>query len=250
MGIGLLFPGQASQFPGMEKELHDACPGAREVFREASEPLGFSLADLCFRGSEEDLRRTENTQPSIFTVSVAAYRVLAEEAGIRPLCAAGHSLGEYSALVAAGALSLKDAVLLLRSRGKYMPEAGPVGGGEIGRREDGDAAPGERSVSLLADGARRVAARPRTACGEVRDVRLPGSRQRDGGTLPAGGGSGGNPPSSDRVPRSLGGVRAQDARHGGDVVPGSGAGGGPLRTGAQDREGSPGGRFVRARGAG
>jgi len=131
MGIGLLFPGQASQFPGMGKELHDAYPVAREVFREASEALGFSLADLCFRGSEEDLRRTENTQPSIFTVSVAAYRVLAEEAGIRPLCAAGHSLGEYSALVAAGALPLKDAVLLLRSRGKYMQEAVPPGIGAM-----------------------------------------------------------------------------------------------------------------------
>src|SRR4030067_2585128 len=129
MGIGLLFPAQAAQCPGVGKELHAACPVAREVVREASEALGFSLADLCFRGSEEDLRRTGNTKPSIFTVSVAAYRVLAEEAGIRPLCAAGHSLGEYSALVAAGALSLKDAVLLLRARGKEMQEAVPLGGG-------------------------------------------------------------------------------------------------------------------------
>src|SRR3972149_76874 len=288
MGIGLLFPGQASQFPGMGKELHDAYPVAREVFREASEALGFSLADLCFRGSEEDLRRTENTQPSIFTVSVAAYRVLAEEAGIRPLCAAGHSLGEYSALVAAGALSLKDDALLARPRGKYMQEALPLGEGAMAAviglspetvaavcREAGregvvepsnyngggpgggfggggpggpGAGPGARSVRRLAGAARRVAARPRSACGEGRGVRLPGGRQRDGGTLPAGGGGGGNPPSSDRVPRSLGGVRAQDARHGSDVVPGSGAGEGPLRTGAQDREGSPGGRFLRARG--
>src|SRR3990170_1475872 len=123
MGIGLLFPGQASQFPGMGKDLHDAYPAAREVFREASEALGFSVAELCFCGSEEDLRRTENTQPSIFTVSVAAYRVLEEETGIRPLCAAGHSLGEYSALAASGALSLFDAVRLLRSRGRYMQEA-------------------------------------------------------------------------------------------------------------------------------
>src|SRR3990172_6358055 len=131
MGIGLLFPGQASQFPGMGKDLHDAYPAAREVFRDASEALGFSVAELCFSGSEEDLRRTENPQPSIFTVSVAAYRVLAEEAGIRPLCAAGHSLGEYSALVAAGALPLQDAVRLLRSRGTYMQEAVPMGKGAM-----------------------------------------------------------------------------------------------------------------------
>ena len=131
MGIGLLFPGQASQFPGMGKELHEAYPVAREVFDEASDALGFSLADLCFRGSAEDLRMTENTQPSIFAVSVAAYRVLAEETGIRPLCAAGHSLGEYSALVASGALSLSDAVRLLRSRGRFMQEAVPSGEGAM-----------------------------------------------------------------------------------------------------------------------
>ncbi|MGA7104958.1 MAG: ACP S-malonyltransferase [Candidatus Deferrimicrobiaceae bacterium] len=131
MGIGLLFPGQASQFPGMGKELHEAYPVAREVFDEVSAALGFSLADLCFRGSEEDLRMTENTQPSIFAVSVAAYRVLAEETGIRPLCAAGHSLGEYSALAASGALSLSDAVRLLRSRGRFMQEAVPVGEGAM-----------------------------------------------------------------------------------------------------------------------
>jgi len=131
MGIGLLFPGQASQFPGMGKELHEAYPVAREVFDEASDALGFSLADLCFRGSAEDLRMTENTQPSIFAVSVAAYRVLAEETGIRPLCAAGHSLGEYSALAASGALSLSDAVRLLRSRGRFMQDAVPPGEGAM-----------------------------------------------------------------------------------------------------------------------
>jgi [acyl-carrier-protein] S-malonyltransferase len=131
MGIGLLFPGQASQFPGMGEELHDAYPAAREVFAEASEALGFSLADLCFRGSEEDLRLTENTQPAIFTVSVAAYRVLLGETGVRPLCAAGHSLGEYSALVASGALALSEAVRLLRSRGRFMQEAVPEGEGAM-----------------------------------------------------------------------------------------------------------------------
>ena len=131
MGIGLLFPGQASQFPGMGKELHDAYPAARKVFDEASEALGFSLADLCFRGTEEDLRLTENTQPSLCTVSIAAYRVLEEETGIRPRCAAGHSLGEYSALVASGPLSLSDAVRLLRSRGRYMQDAVPLGEGAM-----------------------------------------------------------------------------------------------------------------------
>lgn len=131
MGIGLLFPGQASQFPGMGRELHDAYPAAREVFDEASEALGVSLSDLCFHGSEEDLRLTENTQPSIFTVSVAAYRVIAGETGIRPLCAAGHSLGEYSALVASGALALSEAVRLLRSRGRFMQEAVPEGEGAM-----------------------------------------------------------------------------------------------------------------------
>ncbi len=131
MGIGLLFPGQASQFPGMGKELHEAYPVAREVFDEASDALGFSLADLCFRGSAEDLRMTENTQPSIFAVSVAAYRVLAEETGIRPVCAAGHSLGEYSALAASGALPLSDAVRLLRSRGRFMQDAVPPGEGAM-----------------------------------------------------------------------------------------------------------------------
>ncbi len=130
-GIGLLFPGQASQFPGMGKELCDAYPVARETFGEASDAAGLDLAALCFRGSEEELRLTENTQPCIFTVSVAAWRVLERETGVAPLCAAGHSLGEYSALVASGALSLPDAVRLLRLRGRYMQEAVPVGRGAM-----------------------------------------------------------------------------------------------------------------------
>jgi [acyl-carrier-protein] S-malonyltransferase len=131
MGIGLLFPGQASQFAGMGKELHDAYPAARAVFEEASEAAGMDIASLCFRGSEEDLRLTENTQPAIFTVSVAAFRVLDEETGIRPVCAAGHSLGEYSALVAAGVLAVGGAARALRSRGRYMQEAVQVGEGAM-----------------------------------------------------------------------------------------------------------------------
>ena len=131
MPIALLFPGQGSQFPGMGKELHDRWPAAREVFEEASDALSQDMAALCFRGTEEDLRRTENTQPAIFTVSVAAFRALEAEQGIAPLCAAGHSLGEYSALTAAGVLPLRDAARVLRSRGKYMQEAVPVGDGSM-----------------------------------------------------------------------------------------------------------------------
>ncbi len=130
-GIGLLFPGQASQFAGMGKELCDAYPAARETFAEASDAAGLDLSALCFRGTDEELRLTENTQPCIFTVSVAAWRVLERETGIAPLCAAGHSLGEYSALVASGAMSLFDAVRILRSRGRYMQEAVPVGRGAM-----------------------------------------------------------------------------------------------------------------------
>lgn len=129
--LGLLFPGQASQFAGMGKELYDARPAAREVFEEASDAVGLDLAALCFRGSEEELRMTENTQPCIFTVSVAAFRVLELEAGVRPLCAAGHSLGEYSALAAAGAVPVAQAARILRLRGRYMQEAVPAGQGAM-----------------------------------------------------------------------------------------------------------------------
>ncbi len=131
MAIALLFPGQASQFPGMGKDLYDAFDVARRTFEEASEALDKDVGNLCFRGTEEELRLTENTQPAIFTVSVAAFRVLSAETGLRVACAAGHSLGEYSALVAAGALSLGDAVRVLRLRGKYMQEAVPVGEGAM-----------------------------------------------------------------------------------------------------------------------
>jgi [acyl-carrier-protein] S-malonyltransferase len=131
MGIGLIFPGQASQYAGMGKELHEAYPEARAVFQEASDAAGMDIAALCFHGTEEELRLTENTQPAIFTVSVAAFRALEAETGIRPLCAAGHSLGEYSALVAAGALSVGGAARVLRSRGRYMQEAVKVGEGAM-----------------------------------------------------------------------------------------------------------------------
>jgi [acyl-carrier-protein] S-malonyltransferase len=131
MPVALLFPGQGSQFPGMGKDLYDAWPAARKVFEEASDALSQDMAALCFHGSDEELRLTENTQPAIFTVSVAAFRALEGETGIAPLCAAGHSLGEYSALAAAGVLPLRDAARVLRSRGRYMQEAVPVGEGAM-----------------------------------------------------------------------------------------------------------------------
>src|SRR6202051_4187288 len=125
-----VFPGQASQYPGMGKELADKYPAARAVFDEADKALGFSISQMCFAGSEEDLKQTSNTQPAILTCSVAVQRVLAGK-GVVPDFVAGHSLGEYSALVAAGALKFSDAVKLVRKRGTYMQEAVPVGQGAM-----------------------------------------------------------------------------------------------------------------------
>jgi len=132
--LALLFPGQGSQFVGMGKALFERSAAARAVFEEADTALGFSLSRLCFEGPEEELKRTANTQPAILTHSVAAYRDLQarfperlEEADF----AAGHSLGEYSANVAAGSLSFGDAVLLVRQRGLFMQEAVPPGAGAM-----------------------------------------------------------------------------------------------------------------------
>src|SRR2546428_4406077 len=121
-----VFPGQGSQYAGMGRELAERYPAARVVFDEADRVLGFSLSRLCFEGPEEELKLTENTQPAILTTSIAVFRVL-EEKGIHPEFVAGHSLGEYSALVAAGAFTLRDAVALVRRRGRDMQEAVPVG---------------------------------------------------------------------------------------------------------------------------
>jgi [acyl-carrier-protein] S-malonyltransferase len=125
-----LFPGQGSQFAGMGRSLAQNFSEARQVFEQADDALGFSISDLCFEGPDEDLKQTENTQPAMLTVSVAAYRVL-EHQGRRPDYIAGHSLGEYSALVAAGALEFTDAVRLVRKRGRYMQGAVPPGVGAM-----------------------------------------------------------------------------------------------------------------------
>jgi len=131
MPIAFIFPGQGSQYAGMGKDLVQNCPAAQKVFEEADDALRFSISSLCFEGSAEELQLTENTQPAILTVSIAALRAIEAEGGSRPDYVAGHSLGEYSALVAAGALSLADALRTVRARGRYMQEAVAVGSGAM-----------------------------------------------------------------------------------------------------------------------
>ncbi len=126
-----IFPGQGSQYVGMGKEFYDNFPVAKEVFEEADDALHFSISSLCFQGPEEALKLTENTQPAVLTTSIAALRVLQSEKGIPPHLTAGHSLGEYSALVTSGALTFADAVQIVRLRGRFMQEAVPVGEGAI-----------------------------------------------------------------------------------------------------------------------
>ncbi|WCK53015.1 ACP S-malonyltransferase [Aneurinibacillus sp. Ricciae_BoGa-3] len=129
--IAFVFPGQGAQFVGMGRELYESEAAAKAVFDEADEALGFSLSTLCFEGPEEDLRLTANTQPAILTASTAVWRVLMDKIGVKPAYTAGHSLGEYSALVAAGALNFKDAVQIVRARGQYMEDAVPAGQGAM-----------------------------------------------------------------------------------------------------------------------
>jgi len=126
-----IFPGQGSQYPGMGRELAENFRIARETFAEADDTLGLKLSRLCFEGPEEDLKLTANTQPAILTASVAALRVLRTETSLAASYLAGHSLGEYSALVASGAIGFADAVRTVRARGTYMQEAVPVGVGAM-----------------------------------------------------------------------------------------------------------------------
>src|SRR2546422_4427720 len=128
--IAFLFPGQGSQSVGMGKAFHDASAGARAVFEEANAALGFALRRVMFEGPESELALTANTQPAVLTASVAAAAACAER-GLRPALAAGHSLGEYSALVVAGAMRLRDAISVVRKRGEFMQEAVPVGTGAM-----------------------------------------------------------------------------------------------------------------------
>jgi len=130
MKVAFVFPGQGAQYAGMGREISEKFPVARAAFDEANSALDFPLSSLCFDGPEEVLKLTENTQPAILATSIAVFRVL-EDKGIRPDFVAGHSLGEYTALVAAGALKLGEAAALVRRRGKYMQEAVPVGDGAM-----------------------------------------------------------------------------------------------------------------------
>ena len=129
--MAMVFPGQGSQAPGMGKELAERFAVARQVFEEADDALGFAISRLCFEGPAEELQLTENTQPSILAVSIAAFRALEMSGVPAPAFVAGHSLGEYSALVAAGVLELSDALRTVRARGRYMQEAVPVGTGAM-----------------------------------------------------------------------------------------------------------------------
>ena len=128
MKIAFVFPGQGSQYVGMGKDIYEHYPVAKEVFQQASDALGYDVADICFNGPVEELNRTFRTQPCILTVSSALNSVLKEK-GIQPSVVAGHSLGEYSALVAAEVISLKDSVSLTEKRGRFMQEAVPEGKG-------------------------------------------------------------------------------------------------------------------------
>lgn len=136
--LALLFPGQGSQYVGMGKRWYDRSALVRQVFQEAGDVLGFSLADLCFEGDKAALTRTENAQPAILTVSVAAFRMFMQEFAVEPAVAAGHSLGEYTALVCAGSIPFADALKIVRQRGRFMQQAAGRGQGAMAAVSDID----------------------------------------------------------------------------------------------------------------
>ena len=152
MGVAYIFPGQGSQSAGMGRELAENFPAARRVFEEADDALGFAISRLCFEGPAEELQLTENTQPALLTVSMAALRALEAECDASPDFVAGHSLGEYAALVAAGSLSFSDAVRTVRARGRYMQEAVPVGAGAMAAILGADAETVERACVEAREG--------------------------------------------------------------------------------------------------
>jgi [acyl-carrier-protein] S-malonyltransferase len=164
--LAFCFPGQGSQAIGMGRGFYDAFPTARATFEEASDALGLDVAKLCFEGPEETLQLTANTQPAVLTVSVAAARVI-REAGLSPGIVAGHSLGEYSALVTAGALAFRDAVTVVRRRGEFMQEAVPVGTGVMAAILGVD-------LSLVEEVCREAAGDPTDGVVEVANVNAPG----------------------------------------------------------------------------
>ena len=160
-GIGFLFPGQGSQSVGMGRALCDAFPRVKAVYEEASSILGYDVAQLCFEGPAERLNLTEYTQPALLVSSAAALKAL-EPTGVVPMAVAGHSLGEYSAVYAAGGLSFRDAVALVQKRGRYMTEAVPPGTGLVAALLglSGDAVKAlmpEKPVLATPDGAQLVA---------------------------------------------------------------------------------------------
>ena len=160
MSLALLFPGQGSQSVGMGKELSMSSPAAKRVFEEADEALGEPLSTLIFEGPADELKRTRNTQPAIVTTSIAALRALEERGAFekaKPAFAAGHSLGEYSALVAAGCLGLADAVKAVRARGTYMQEAVAEGQGAMAAVLGLDAAKIQEIVAATSTAAAYVA---------------------------------------------------------------------------------------------